>query len=69
VSEDDDARQRGHDIAQIRYHWGEVYEIGWEDGSFWFRRRDNGAMIQCATAAALRSEIRADYGAMPVART
>jgi hypothetical protein len=68
VSDDYEARQRGHDLAQIRYHWGEAYEVGWQDGSFWFRRRDNGATLQCTTAAALLSEIRLDYSAMPVPR-
>jgi hypothetical protein len=68
VSDDYEARQRGHDLAQIRYHWGEAYEVGWQDGSFWFRRRDNGATLQCSTVAALLSEIRLDYGARPVPR-
>ena len=68
MSADHDARQRGHDLAQLRYHWGEAYEIGWDSGSFWFRRRDNGAMLQCSTAVALWGEIRRDYSAMPATR-
>jgi hypothetical protein len=56
------------DLAQLRYHWGEAYEIGWDCGSFWFRRRDNGAMLQCSAAVALWGEIRRDYSAMPVHR-
>jgi len=68
VSEDDDARERGHDLAQLRFHWGDAYEIGWDEGTFWFRRRDNGAMLQCSTAVALWGEIRRDYTALPVPR-
>jgi hypothetical protein len=68
VSEDSDARQRAQDLVQLRYHWGEAYEIGWDDGTFWFRRRDNGAMLQCRTAVALWGEIRRDYTSMPVPR-
>ena len=68
MSEDDDARERGHDLAQLRFHWGDAYEIGWDEGTFWFRRRDNGAMLQCSTAVALWGEIRRDYTALPVPR-
>jgi hypothetical protein len=68
VSDDYETRQRDHDLAEIRYHYGRAYEVGWEDGTFWFRRRDNGGTLQCSTAAALLAEIRADYGVMPVSR-
>ena len=65
---EDQARQRRRDLAHIRFHWGGAYEVCWESGMFWFRRRDNGAIIQCSTAARLLSEIRADYSVMPVPR-
>jgi len=68
VSGDYEARQRGHDLAQLRYHWGEAYEIGYDSGSFWFRRRDNGAELRCSTPVALWGEIRRDYSARPVPR-
>jgi hypothetical protein len=64
----DNARQREEDLQQIRFHWGRSYEVGWQDGSFWFRRRDNGTTLQCLTAMALWAEIRLDYSARPVDR-
>jgi hypothetical protein len=68
VTADDEALQRGHDLIQLRFHWGDAYEIGYDCASFWFRRRDNGAELRCATATALWGEIRRDYSAMPVPR-
>ena len=69
MTADHDARQRGHDLAQLHHHWGEAYEIGYDSGSFWFRRRDNGSELRCSTAVALWGEIRRDYSALPVLRS
>jgi hypothetical protein len=33
MTDDYEARQRGHDLAQLRYHWGEAYEIGYDCAS------------------------------------
>jgi len=62
------ARQRGHDLANLRGHWGEAYEIAWGNGMFGAERRDNHASVSTGTAAQLRRLIREDYSANPVRR-
>jgi hypothetical protein len=61
------AAMRGRDLADLRWHWDEAYDIGW-DGRFRARRRDDGTTLHAATAAELDTRIRRDYIARPVAR-
>jgi hypothetical protein len=67
-TEEQEARQRGHDLADLRLHWGRAYVITWQSGQFCTERRDTGAVVRKSTAAELYVEIRADYDALPVAR-
>jgi hypothetical protein len=60
--------QRGHDLADLRWHWDMTYVITWESGQFCAERNDTGAAVRKSTAAELYAEIRTDYSAMPVAR-
>ena len=55
-------------LAELRYHWGEAYEItdrpGWRA-----RRRDGkGGWLTAPDPEALAVVIRADYQADPVSR-
>jgi hypothetical protein len=59
---------RDDDLADIRWHWGDAYEITWEHGMFRAVRRDDGSAGIALTAELLRAEIRTDYGARPVPR-
>ena len=44
------ARQRGHDLANLRLHWGNAYTFMWAAGQFHARRRDNGAIVHARTS-------------------
>jgi hypothetical protein len=61
------ARLRGRDIADLRWHWDEAYDITW-DGRFRARRLDDGAILEADTAAELDQRIRRDYVERPVSR-
>jgi hypothetical protein len=60
---------RDDDLAVLRWHWGEAYEITMRGGIYRAARRDDGAVVTAPTAERLRAEIRADYLARPVPRT
>jgi hypothetical protein len=62
------ARQRGSQIADLRWHWGEAYEIGWTDGKFTAERRDDGDLLTASSAEELYERIAADYRNRPVSR-
>lgn len=40
-SDDNSSRVRGHLIANLRYHWGDWFNIWWEGGLFYASRIDN----------------------------
>ena len=61
------ARLRGRDIADLRWHWDEAYDITW-DGRFRARRLDDGATLDAGTAEELDRCIRRDYVERPVSR-
>jgi hypothetical protein len=59
------ARLRGRDIADLRWHWDEAYDITW-DGRFRARRHDDGGLLEADTAQELSERIRHDYTERPV---
>jgi hypothetical protein len=61
-------RVRRHEIAELRCHWGDVYDITWSGGVFRATRLDNRAAVNATTAADLWEAIRDDYAAKPVPR-
>ena len=61
------ARLRGRDLADLRWHWDEDYDIAW-DGRFRARRLDDGATLAADTAEELDQRIRRDYVERPVLR-
>ena len=56
------------DLACLRWHWGEAYEITRAFGMFRAVRRDDGSAVSASTANWLAAEILADYSARPVPR-
>jgi hypothetical protein len=58
---------RGRQLADLRWHWGDAYEITWA-GRFHAWRRDDGAVLSARSSEELRELIRCDYGHRPVAR-
>ena len=54
-------------LADLRWHWGDAYEITWT-GEFRAVRRDNGLALETAWADELRTLIRSDYTRRPVQR-
>ena len=54
-------------LADLRWHWGDAYEITCA-GDFRAVRRDNGLVLQAETANELRTLIRSDYIRRPVPR-
>jgi hypothetical protein len=61
------AQFRGQDIADLRWHWGEAYDITW-DGRFRAVRQDGGGSLDAGTAQELHALIRSDYIRCPVPR-
>ena len=60
------ARIRGRELADLRWHWDEAYEITW-DGRFRARRLDGTGSVDAETAAGLYELLRDDYAEHPVA--
>ena len=59
------ARIRGRELADLRWHWDEAYEISW-DGRFRARRLDGtGSPLDAGTAHGLYELIRDDYSEHP----
>lgn len=54
-------------LADLRWHWGDAYEIAWA-GEFRAVRRDNRLALEAASADELRTVIRSDYSRRPVPR-
>lgn len=61
------ALERRIQLAELRWHWGDAYEIAWT-GAFRAARRDSGSVLTAGSAEVLRLLIRADYGHRPVPR-
>lgn len=56
-------------LAEVRYHWGDAYEIWAADGRCRARRRDGkGSELSDPCPAGLRLRIVSDYFADPVPR-
>ena len=67
VADDYSPVERGMGLADLRWHWGDAYEITWA-GEFRAVRRDNCLVLQAASADELRTLIRSDYTRRPVPR-
>lgn len=66
--EDYEARVRGHQLTDLRWHWGEAYDITWSSGLFRATRRDDGSAVSAASFVEMHQLIRDDYSARPVPR-
>jgi hypothetical protein len=56
------------DLAYLRHHYGEAYEVNMRRGRYEARRRDDGTVLTADSADALLDLIRADYAERPVSR-
>jgi hypothetical protein len=59
--------QRGRQLADLRWHWEEAYQITW-DGKFRAIRRDDGGKLEADTAEELRQRMIRDYSERRVPR-
>lgn len=56
-------------LEALQWHWGNAYEIGVDDGQWWYRRRDGkGGTETAGTPDDLRNQIVIDYTCYPVPR-
>jgi hypothetical protein len=56
-------------LEALQWNWGQAYEIGVDDGQWWYKRRDGkGATETASTPNALHTMIVTDYGTWPVPR-
>ena len=58
--EEHQARVRGRELVDLRWHWDEAYEITW-DGRFRARRLDGTGSVDAETAFELNELLRDDY--------
>jgi hypothetical protein len=56
------------DVANLRHHWGDAYEISYRAGQFCAERRDDHSAVRADSADALLAAIREDYLSRPVPR-
>jgi len=57
------------ELDELRFHWGDAYDIAVADGVFTATRRDGrGGRLADPLPEGLRLRIQADYSAMPVPR-
>ena len=61
------SRLRGQELADLRWHWDEAYDITW-DGKFRAKRLDDGGELEAGTAAELRELIIRNYSERRVPR-
>lgn len=55
------------DLAALRWHWGDAYEIGCDDGTWWYERRDGiGDRERAGDPVELYRMITGDYEFRPV---
>ena len=67
----DSAACRGQpdELDEVKFHWGDAYDIDASSGTPTARRRDGkGAPLTDPLPAGLQRQIQADYAAMPVPR-
>jgi hypothetical protein len=56
-------------LDALAWNWGTAYEIGLDDGQWWYRRRDGkGGRETASTPDTLHSMIVTDYTIWPVPR-
>jgi hypothetical protein len=56
-------------LEALAWNWGTAYEIGIDDGEWWYRRRDGKGGRETASAPdTLHNMIVTDYDALPVPR-
>jgi hypothetical protein len=56
-------------LAELRYHWGDAYEISHPERDVWVaQRNDTRETVRAATGDGLFGAIGADYRARPVPR-
>ncbi|MGH3158275.1 MAG: hypothetical protein ACRDNF_17120 [Streptosporangiaceae bacterium] len=56
-------------LDAMQWNWGEAYEIGCEEGQWWYRRKDGqGGRETAATPDELHAQIVLDYSLLPVRR-
>ena len=56
-------------LDELRFRWGEAYNIALVDGMWTARRKDGrGGMLTDPLPEGLRLRIQADYAALPVPR-
>jgi hypothetical protein len=56
-------------LDALRWNWGDAYDIGCDDGVWWFRRRDGiGSQETASSPDALRRAIVDDYTFRPMRR-
>ena len=65
---DYELRVRGHQLTDLRWHWGEAYDISWSGGLFRAARRDDGAAVSAATFNEMHRLLQDDYSTRPVRR-
>jgi hypothetical protein len=61
------SRLRGKELADLRWHWDEAYEITW-DSRFRAKRLDDGGEVEADTAAELNELIIRNYSERRVPR-
>jgi hypothetical protein len=66
--QDDEARQRASEVAELHWHWDGAYQFGHDGYRFWARRTDNGDIISDPDLPVFRQMIRMDYCRHPVPR-
>lgn len=58
-----------YELEELRFHWGEAYEINYDEHVWHARRRDGrGGLLAGVKPDELYREIRADYALRPVPR-
>lgn len=61
-----EARERGTALADLRQHWDDFYITEWMAGEFWGTRRDTGDSIHRPTAGELHDGLLDDFVERPV---
>jgi hypothetical protein len=60
--------ERGHELAEMRWHWDRAYQFSWAGGEFRAIRTDNGGVITACEPGQFREAVRLDYINHPVRR-
>ena len=60
MNEHERSKRLGRELADLRWHWDEAYEITW-DGRFRARRRDGTGCTDAETAQELHQRLRDEY--------